>query len=142
MQDRPTFAELLEAVRHFLQTEVAPHQTDHRARFRTLVAINALTILERELEQEPRLAREEAAGLMRLLRRGEPPPEHHDDVVALVRELNAQLAARIRSGDVPEGALEHLRRVGAAKIRVASPKYLARYHTAGGKSEERNDASA
>lgn len=129
MQDRPSFAELLDAVREFLETEVAPQQSDHRARFRTLVAINALTILQRELDREAQLVHDEAARVAALLGREVDIPDDPEDLRALVGELNAELARRIRAGDVPEGTLEHLRRVGAAKLAVASPRYLARYET-------------
>jgi hypothetical protein len=44
MADRPTAAELVEAVTEFLAEEVLPAATDHRLKFRTLVALNALAI--------------------------------------------------------------------------------------------------
>ena len=101
MNDRPTAAELVEATREYLETEILPALDDQRLRFRTLVAINALGIAQRELEstEEEVLSSEEAAALAR----------------------------RIRAGDVPEGALELLERHVAQKLRVASPQYLERY---------------
>ena len=98
--DRPTSTELVEATREFLETEILPTVTDQRLRFRTLVAINALGIAQRELESGEK-------GLSRA-------------------ELE-ELARQIRSGDVPEDALDRLREHVAAKLRVASPKYLDRY---------------
>jgi hypothetical protein len=127
MQDRPNFAELLDAVRHFLEDEVAPSQTDRRARFRTLVTINAITILERELRDEQEIVRDEVKRLVALLGKDGALPEQPEKLAALVLELNRELAARIRRGDEIDGVLEHLRHVGAAKLRVASPRYLARY---------------
>ncbi len=44
-----------------------------------------------------------------------------------VIELNRVLAGRIRSGETPEGALEHLKQTVAEKLEVASPRYLERY---------------
>ncbi len=126
MQDRPNFTELLDAVRHFLQTEVEPAQTDHRARFRTLVAINALTILDREFQQESALVRDEAESVVRLLGTPVDLPVQPQELAAVVLELNAGLSRRIRRGEAPPGTLEHLRRVGAAKLTVASPQYLQR----------------
>ena len=41
MHDRPTALELLEAVTDFLRSEVLPAASDHRLKFRTLVALNA-----------------------------------------------------------------------------------------------------
>jgi len=100
--DRPTAPELVEAVREFLETEILPALDDHRLKFRTLVAINGLGIAQRELD----------AG-------DEGPP--------LTREQLAELAARIRCGDIPDGALELLKEHVAAKLRVSNPRYLAKY---------------
>lgn len=48
MTDRPSAGELAAAVREFLESEILPTLDDHRLRFRTLVAMNALGIVERE----------------------------------------------------------------------------------------------
>ena len=96
--DRPAASELAAAVREFLETELLPVLDDHRLRFRTLVAMNALGIVHRELEALPRA----------------------DD--AEQREL----AARIRAGDVPPGAVERVKADVEARLRVASPRYLER----------------
>src|SRR5215213_4955150 len=98
MGDRPDPAELAEAVREFLESEVLPLMDDHRMKFRTLVAVNALGILQRELEAPA--AADEAA------------------------ELSARVAAE---GAAPE-LLPLLKRHVAAKLRVSNPRYLARYH--------------
>ena len=98
--DRPTATELVEVTREFLETEILPTVTDQRLRFRTLVAINALGIAQRELESGDE---------------------------GLPREELEKLARRIRSGDVPADALDRLRDHVAAKLHVASPKYLDRY---------------
>ena len=96
--DRPTAAELATAVREFLEAEILPSLDDHRLRFRTLVAMNALSIVEREGRA--------AAGA------GRP---------------TGQTARRIRAGDIREGDLRQLKAEVAAKLAVASPKYLERY---------------
>jgi hypothetical protein len=99
--DRPTPAELAEATREFLQSEILPVLDDHRLKFRTLVAINGLGIMQRELE----------AGASE--RRQDPRLE--------------ELATRIRAGDVPDDALPLLKEHVAAKLRVSNPSYLERY---------------
>ena len=99
MSNRPTAQELTEAIQEFLGGEILPLLTDHRLRFRLLVAMNALGIVHREL-----------AGL---------PPE--DD--AAQREL----ARRIRAGDVPPGTLDRVKADVEARLLVASPRYLERY---------------
>ena len=100
MSERPTAQELTEAILEFLGGEILPTLDDHRLRFRTLVAMNALSIVHREL-----------AGL---------PVE--DD--AEQREL----AAAIRGGDVPPGALRHVKADLEARLRIASPAFLEGYH--------------
>jgi hypothetical protein len=97
--ERPTPQELAEAIREFLTGEVLPTLTDQRLRFRMLVAINALGIVSRELAKLP--------------------PE--DDA------SDRELAARIRSGDVPPGTLEKVKAGVEARLIVDSPRYLERY---------------
>ena len=101
MSARPTAAELVEATREFLEAEVLPVLDDPRLRFRALVAINALAIAQRELEHEggDRLSDEELA----------------------------ELARSIRRGEVPAGTLASLKEHLAARLRIASPRYLDRY---------------
>ncbi|MBA3376957.1 MAG: hypothetical protein H0U00_14290 [Actinobacteria bacterium] len=98
MSDRPNARELAAAVHEFLETEVLPAFDDQRMRFRTRVAMNALSIVEREC----------------------PPP-----VAADADDI--ELARRIRAGDVREGDLEALRAKVREKLLVASPGYLERY---------------
>ena len=102
MSERPTAQELTEAILEFLGGEILPTVTDQRLRFRTLVAMNALSIVFRELERLP--------------------PE--DD--AEQREL----AARIRDGDVPPGTLERVKADVEARLQIASPRYLEQYREA------------
>jgi hypothetical protein len=98
--DRPNASELLEAVWEFLSTEVLPTLDDQRLKFRTLVAMNAIGIARRELEAD------------------EPGPSED--------EL-AELARRIRAGDVPADAHALLEAHVAAELRVSNPAYLERY---------------
>jgi len=96
--DRPSAGELAGAVREFLETEIAPTLGDHRLRFRTLVAMNALSIVERE----------------------SPPPT---DATAEEWEL----ARRLRAGALRDDDLVVLSHEVAAKLAVASPRALDRY---------------
>jgi len=99
VSERPTAQELTEAILEFLGGEILPTIEDRRLRFRTLVAMNALSIVYRELERMPA----------------------EDD--AEQREL----ARRIRSGDVPPGTLARVKREVAERLRIASPRYLETY---------------
>jgi hypothetical protein len=99
MSERPTAQELAEAIQEFLAGEILPTLTDHRLRFRMLVALNALGIVYREL-----------AAL-----------EAEDDTE------QRELAHRIRAGDVPPGTLALVKVGVEARLAVASPRYLDRY---------------
>ena len=127
MQDRPDAAELAEAVREFIETEILPGIDDPRLRFRALVAANALSILERELTIGAPLVRREVESLARLLGRDGPIPDDTEALRQWASDLNRELARRIRAGETPEGTLAHLVATVADKLRVASPRYLARY---------------
>jgi hypothetical protein len=100
MPDRPAAPELIEAVFEFLSGELLPTLDDHRLKFRTLVAMNALGIVRRELE-----AGEEVMG--------------EDEL--------RELARRIRAGDVDVGVHARLKEHVAEKLRVSNPAYLEKY---------------
>jgi hypothetical protein len=97
--ERPTAQELTEAIQEFLGAEILPTLTDHRLRFRMLVAMNALGIVYRELAALP-------VG---------------DDT-----ERREQ-ARRIRDGDVPPGTLQRVKADVEARLAIASPRFLEKY---------------
>jgi hypothetical protein len=99
MSERPTAQELAEAILEFLGGEILPTLTDHRLRFRMLVAMNALGIVYRELAALPS---EDDAGLR-------------------------ELAAQIRAGGVPPGTLARVKADVEARLRIASPQFLEEY---------------
>jgi hypothetical protein len=100
MPDRPTAPELIEAVFEFLSAELLPTLDDHRIKFRTLVAMNALAIARRELD---------------------------DDVEWPSEEELRELARRIRAGDVDDDLFPRLKEHVAATLRISNPAYLERY---------------
>jgi hypothetical protein len=115
MQDRPTAAELLEAVREFLEHDVMP-AVEGRVRFHSRVAVNALGMLERELRLGPELDAAERSRLATLL--------GHD---ADLPTLTAELAGRIRDGsldDRRDDVIAAVRESVRAKLLVANPDYV------------------
>jgi hypothetical protein len=100
MTDRPTAEELTEAILEFLGGEILPTLDDHRLRFRMLVAMNALSIVYRELAALP----------------------VEDD------EEQRALATTIRTGDVPPGTLRRVKADLEARLRIASPAFLESYY--------------
>jgi hypothetical protein len=99
LSERPTAQELTEAILEFLGGEILPTLTDPRLRFRTLVAMNALGIVYREL--------------------GALPPEDDAEQRELVR--------KIRAGEVPPGTLRRVKADVEARLQIASPSFLEKY---------------
>jgi hypothetical protein len=109
--DLPTAAQLVEAVREFLERDVM-EATEGRVRFHTRVAINALGMVERELDRGPAQA-----------------AAHRVDLERLGMADETALAAAIRNGDLDDRraeVLEVLRETVRAKLEVSNPRYLPR----------------
>ena len=114
-QDRPTAAELVAAVREFLEHDVMA-ATEGRVQFHTRVAVNELGMIERELTDGPAFAAAERARAEALL-------GHDGDLTALEREL----ADRIRAGSIDDqldAVRAHVRATVREKLLVANPGYL------------------
>ena len=107
--DIPTAAQLVEAVREFLERDVMA-ATEGRVQFHTRVAINVLGMVERELA----LGEGQAAA-------------HADGMAGLGVADEAELAAAIRDGRLDDRmaeVTEFVRRTVTDKLLVANPRYL------------------
>jgi len=106
--DAPNAAELLEAVREWIVTDVIP-STDGRLRFHARVASNVLAIVEREIELGPAQA-----------------AAHERRLAVLGVDDDAELAAAIRDRRFDDRADELralLADMVADKLAVANPRY-------------------
>lgn len=115
VHDRPTAAELVAAVREYLEHDVMPG-TEGRLAFHARVAANVLGMVERELEVGEAQDVDEHARLVALLGRE-----------GTTRELTELLAAEIRLGELDgrwTETVEHVRATVRAKLEVANPRYL------------------
>ena len=114
MHDRPSTAQLVAAVRDFLERVAQPELSGHSA-FHARVAANALAIVERELALG---ADQDAAERERLrtLLGSDGPLEAQNR--ALCREIRAG-----RIGLDTPGLHEHLRATTLAKLAVDQPNY-------------------
>jgi hypothetical protein len=116
MYDRPTLTEIVASVRDFIERTASPKLEGHAA-FHARVAVNALGIVERQLQQGPAAEAEELARLRALLGRD-----------GSLEELNRELCARIRAGELgieTPGLALHLRATTFAKLAVDQPKYTS-----------------
>lgn len=107
--DRPTAAELLEAVKEWMERDLMPG-VDGRLQFHTRVAMNIIDIVRREIELGP-----------------DQESRHREVLEAFGVSSDAELASSIRAGDHDDdlhGVLDRLRPVIEDKLRVANPKYL------------------
>jgi hypothetical protein len=125
-QDRPSAAELLEAVAEYLFAELRP-VVPREQRFRLLVAANVCAVVARELEAGDAPLREDLALFNELLGRAAPETALEGvDLEEAVREAESDLAAALRSGELDDrldqltGLLAgHVRR----KLSIARPGY-------------------
>jgi hypothetical protein len=107
--DRPTAAELLEALHEWMERDLLPG-VDGRLQFHTRVAINMIDIVRRELELGP-----------------DQEVQHQEVLSSFGMNDDAELAAAIREGSFDSNlaeVLNRLRPVVEDKVRVANPRYL------------------
>lgn len=114
MQDQPSAIELVEIVADFIRNHAMPQLQGHAA-FHARVAANALDIVKRELEIEPKASAEEHRRLTALL--------GHD---GSIDELNRNLCARIETGELTletPGLADHLWAITMTKLAIDQPRY-------------------
>ncbi len=119
MHDRPTAAELVDAVTEFLEHDLQP-SIEGRLAFHTRVAVNALRIVRREMELGPELDALRAAGLRELL-----GADARAD--ATTRELDVDLARRVRDGSLDNRRPElvaYLRATLRLQLDIVHPGYI------------------
>ena len=117
--DRPTAAELVDAVTEFLERDLQPALVGRLA-FHTRVAVNALRIVRREMELGPQLDTVRNDGLRALL--GTDP-----DDATTARELETEVARRIRDGSLDHHRPElvaHLRATLRLQLDIVHPGYV------------------
>lgn len=127
MYDRPSSLELLQAATHHWESEVVPlmKSLNFKLYFQSLVAVNVMRIVEREMQLQGRHTRAEWSRLNMLLG-GETMP---DDETAFRERINARnhdLCQRIRRGEFDGGGaiFEHLKASTIEQLEVANPRFL------------------
>ncbi len=144
MQNRPTAAELLQAVRELLTDEITPTIQDSGLRFKALIAANLLAITERELTQGESLMAAELARLRVLIQAADTQVDNPETATHTVlpeglplpeqiTRLNVILAAFIRNeqadtGDFAEQVYAHVKQTLADQLKISNPKFLAKFN--------------
>ena len=132
MYDRPTASELIEAARMHMEAAVVPAvRADRKLYFQTLVAINVLKIVEREIELGAEHAHAEWQRLNQLQGMEKPIPAQLSQIKAGISERNATLCAAIRDGDYDtaekrQALFEHLQQSTVEQLLVANPRFLGK----------------
>ena len=120
MMDQPSAAELVTAVREFIEKHALP-QLSGRTAFHGRVAANVLAIVGRELEQGPGTVTAEHTRLKDLL-----------GIEGTLDSLNRELCRRLREGkiDPMDPALSrHLVATTVAKVAIDQPGYAGLLHS-------------
>lgn len=116
MHDQPSVAELVQAVKHFIDETAGPNLTGHAA-FHARVASNVLSTVLRDLDQRPQSEPAERKRLLELL---------GDEADQTTAALNEMLSTRIKTGKMTPktpGLLAHLKATTIAQVEIDQPRY-------------------
>jgi hypothetical protein len=128
MQERPNKLVLLSAIARFLVEEARPALADARLSFRALIAAHLATVVAAELASDDESLTRELARLLPLFPDAANPDDSPAARRALVADLNARLAARLRD----EGTLAPAERAAIAaalheslreKLAIENPRF-------------------
>lgn len=129
MYDRPTATELLDAVRQHLEQHIIPAiKNDRKLYFQTLVSINVLKIIERELSLHEVHLHQAWQALDNLSGTATPLPPRLTELQTSLDTRHQALCEEIQGGvyDAPEDEarlLGYLLRLTEAQLQVANPLF-------------------
>lgn len=130
MYDRPTIAELMDAIRNHLETQIIPAvHDDRKLYYQTLIAANLMKIIEREMQTGAEQLREEWTRLNFVQGVDMLYPGDSNKVRDSLAERNRQLCEEIKAGRYdyqPKRAAlsEHLLVTTRQQLEVSNPKFL------------------
>jgi hypothetical protein len=130
MYDRPTAAELLDAVRAYLQDQIVPVvRADRRLYYQTLVAIHVLGTINREMRAHVEHLHEEWKRLNYVQDVKTPMPPDEESLRAALAERNKRLCEDIAAGRYDSSArraalFEHLVSTTREQLEAANPRFL------------------
>jgi hypothetical protein len=130
MLERPTTDELLDAVQAHLQEAVIPAiKGDRKLYFQTLVALNVLKIVQREMELQDDHLTTQWQRLNQLQGVDTPLPKEREEIESQLTERNRQLCGDIHSGYFDQKPrtkrlLAHLKATLVENLTIANPRFL------------------
>jgi hypothetical protein len=130
MYDRPSAEELIDAARMHLEAAVIPAiRADRKLYFQTLVAINVLKIVQREMALGEGHVNAEWERLNEVEGVSRATPASPHELSEALADRNAALCADIRAGkydaDNSKSLLfEHVKACAIAQLEVANPRLL------------------
>jgi hypothetical protein len=127
MQERPDKLVLLAAISRFLVEEVRPALSDPRLNFRALIAAHLAHVVATEIGSDEAAVTRELGRLLPLFPDVAPPGEAFPARRALLADLSARLAARLRDGAFSAGETKAiaamLRESLGEKLEIENPRF-------------------
>ncbi|AXR68063.1 DUF6285 domain-containing protein [Leptospira mayottensis] len=127
MQDKPTSADLLEAIQDFLMKEVLPQFKDKELlSYKTLVSWNMLGVVSREIRLGEELLDKELGRLVELLNKNLVIPSTLNEKKNLAHAWNIELRDKIRKEKLSSENSRywnHVKETVKEKVEVINPRF-------------------
>ncbi|EMF80173.1 hypothetical protein LEP1GSC188_2614 [Leptospira weilii serovar Topaz str. LT2116] len=127
MQDKPTSADLLEAIQDFLMKEVLPQFKDKEfLSYKTLVSWNMLGVVSREIRSGEELLDKELGRLVELLNKNLAIPSTLNEKKNLAHAWNIELRDKIRKEKLSSENLQywnHVKETVKEKVEIINPRF-------------------
>ncbi|EKR63571.1 MULTISPECIES: DUF6285 domain-containing protein [Leptospira] len=129
MQDKPTSADLLEAIQDFLMKEILPQFKDKEfLSYKTLVSWNMLGVVSREIRSGEELLDKELGRLVGILNKNLANPSTLNEKKALAHAWNIELRDKIRKEKLSSENLQywnHVKETVKEKVEVINPRFTS-----------------
>ncbi|EMJ47745.1 DUF6285 domain-containing protein [Leptospira santarosai] len=129
MQDKPTSADLLEAIQDFLMKEVLPQFKDKELlSYKTLVSWNMLGVVSREIRSGEEALDKELGRLVELLDKSSVFPSTLNEKKKLAHDWNMELLERIRKEKLSSENSRywnHVKETVKEKVEITNPRFAS-----------------
>ncbi|EMO86191.1 DUF6285 domain-containing protein [Leptospira santarosai] len=129
MQDKPTSADLLEAIQDFLMKEVLPQFKDKELlSYKTLVSWNMLGVVSRDIRSGEEALDKELGRLVELLDKNSVFPSTLNEKKKLAHDWNMELLDRIRKEKLSSENSRywnHVKETVKEKVEITNPRFAS-----------------